>query len=290
MRTFHLRAACLAASVFVFGCDSLGPDRIQVPEARASSAQSSNIQPNNKYPGRPTKKGSFAFPNTVCPVDPTYGTPDYCSLVYQVIDEDQPMATDGDTAAPQTLPLWTGQYADQIAGDWVCPSRDVDPIWRVYIPEDAADVFFIAPIATFFRYTGTRGGYPTGEYILPPGDFYSFVPSFRYGATGGHLFGICKVKQVRDPLGRIVEIGLVTWYDYSGTVFRRTPTGSTEFADRGWAYHDNFAGSTSGQSSGLSGGTPQSVVERFIESGACTAGWEIWVDGAKRCRADGTAV
>ncbi|MEP6732315.1 MAG: hypothetical protein ABJE10_16840 [bacterium] len=87
----------------------------------------------------------------------------------------------------------------------------------------------------------------------------------------------------------MVEVGLVTWYNYTGEVFRRSPTGSGGPSDRGWAYYDGATGTTSGQDGEAGGGSAaQSVVDRFLSTGACTVGWEVWVDGDQRCKADGS--
>jgi hypothetical protein len=134
-------------------------------------------------------------------------------------------------------------------------------------------------------------GTPIGEYLAPPGPNFSVRPLGKYNAQGGHLIGECHVRYARMPTGGMVIGGYIKWTRFTGAVYRSSSTTGSSGSngnDRGWSYSDDSDPNLPPYQSGASstgGGTAEEVMERYLNTGECTPGWDTWVNMVKVCSA-----
>lgn len=209
-----------------------------------------------------------------------------CPVLWTFQDGDDEMATDAGIAVG-TEPLWLGQLIESVEAPRACPNWIPLAHNKVYVPafyETA--VFQVSGLTKVANLGVSVGGHPMAAYSVPSGPLYSSFPRDKYIMQGGLMKARCNTFEGRTPTGRIVYVGTVTWYDYTGEVYLsdRTATPGGD-GGRGWGYRDTASGTTSGAGS-LPGGA-QTAVSRYLSGNGCTEGWEIWVDGARACDAHG---
>jgi hypothetical protein len=210
-----------------------------------------------------------------------------CPVLWSSEEVTDEMATlAGDASGSE--PLWTGQYSEEIEGPLMCPAYVSLATNKVYIPQFSETAVFQVSSLTKIRDMGvSQFGMPMAVYSVPSASIYSSSPPLKYKMQGGEMHARCAIIQVKTPFGFRVELGPITWYNYTGSVYLAdwgTP-GPGDFGGRGWGSHDTETSTTKG------GGTipagAQDAVDRFLAGLGCTAGWEIWVDDKRACDAFG---
>jgi hypothetical protein len=98
---------------------------------------------------------------------------------------------------------------------------------------------------------------------------------------GGH-----NVLSKGSGAGFKITFGPVTWYDYVGDVQLASGDGTGQGSNRGWAYEDTKTSVITGQNEGDE--DPTLVITIWTNSGGCTPGWEVIINGVQMCNANAT--
>ena len=180
-------------------------------------------------------------------------------------------------SAPPGAPVWHGE-TEPLSDAYACP---------LYIPE---------PLRAY-RNGHWFSGPAVWVYIsaATPGSVFPLLPHGTYAPVGGIIrsedgtreFSGYFIIACRGDF-EVTTSGMTVWLGQLfavGTLGTDYPVngGGGGFEHNGWAYKDVTV------ESGVGAGW-QTALNAYLGSGACTAGWEIWVDGDQKCKADGTAV
>lgn len=196
-------------------------------------------------------------------------------------------------AAPE-VPLWSGQTYDQlssIAEMPKCRSSEFITVKVTVLHYGEHAYFFLKTPVPKIRdgqwdYVHNK---PTAEYQVPNSYILSDIPGGKYRIYGGTIMARCAWRLLRTPFGFEVHMGQVTTYGYNGILELAPSNGTGPGRGRGWGARFGSTDSGSGNGWG-SGGSWQEALAKYLDTQQCTVGWEIWIDGAQRCRADGTRV
>lgn len=215
-------------------------------------------------------------------------TADDCPLMYSPQEHESHFATPTGTASG-VEPIWDGT---DMTGSTVfsCAPYVVNPTFKVYVPEHSTYVTIEGHGVWMFAMSrGTSAfGVPMAEYYAAAGEHWSSVPDLSYYAMGGSIRGVCYTVKVRVPGAAALYVGFTRWYDYTGSIYRRgSSPGGSGSGGRGWAYSVTGDQWRNGEGQGEDW---NDVLDTWWQSGGCTEGWEIWVDGDQKCDADGNAV
>ena len=131
----------------------------------------------------------------------------------------------------------------------------------------------------------TPFGNPMAKYRLPE-MIYNSVDG-KYSIYGGLVSVTCYRKMFSVNVYTVkVTLDVKRSWNYEsvgGVRLNHIPGPNTGSGDAGWAYENYSLGVESGSTVGW-----QTALQRFNDTGACTEGWEIWVDDRKVCNQDGT--
>lgn len=122
-------------------------------------------------------------------------------------------------------------------------------------------------------------GVPRGAYGPLPSGIKFYDLSGQYYIMGGNIYAQCFVRQVFSG-NMMAYVGPMIFYDYDGDLFEDYGS-STQGSSRGWGWE--AGGTESG-----TGSAWQSAIDRWMNFGMCTKGYEVWVDMEQVCRSDGT--
>jgi len=270
--------------------ESIPTEPVSAPGAALRSSQGDTRRHLPIYsPGKPIrggKKGAVTLSDP-CPIQGEI--PDECPLEYQDSDEEIPIATPAGTPTGDE-PLWTGQAFDISTVPTSCSPVLQNQNFSIYVPEYGAEVLF-AGVGVFTRIAvlPSEFGIARARYQLGAGPYFSVRPLGTYYASGGTLDAWCLTGRYQTGPTIALYLGKMIFDNYTGTVRRKGASntgGGDDATERGWAA-DNDGTVTGDVTSGASN-TPLNAINDFLNNDVCTPGWEIWVDGAIMCFADGT--
>lgn len=138
--------------------------------------------------------------------------------------------------------------------------------------------FIVAGIFSLVsRHAGTRHGFPHARYSVPNTTHYNIEGT--YYIHGGYVDVTCRgrfftVGGIRRWIG---DLHPYAYYGAGGPVSR----GASNYSGQGWAYQNTANQFSSGSQN--SQGDWANVLKKYLETGECTPGWAIVVDGVKVC-------
>lgn len=193
--------------------------------------------------------------------DDTSGSTDFASIV---------------SSANGNEELWAGETVDELTSAYVCPPWVDRPHFdhKTHHYRHEHRVYRVAII-------GQVGSIPKARYHLATS---TLSDDGTRQISPGDLDGSCFVRLVRSFAGLSAYMGYMAWYKFWGS--EGPASGPSGSGSRGWGYYSSATGATSGAGDG----SWITAVETWLSSGACTVGWEIWVDGDMVCDSRGVAV
>lgn len=231
----------------------------------------------------PPTAGHRSLRSEVCTILPP--TQPGCPIGFSASEAEDNFATSAGSA-DGSEPAWYGQTEPSLTAPLKCPATISVATNKVWIPEYSENATFYVMGLVKVRDIGYSAlGEPMAEYRVPFIETSSAQPLGKYKMLGGSMYGRCKVQELKVGSTVKVMVGPITWYNYDGEIFLAEDSypGGGNDADRGWAFRDSQQGTTTGRGAGV----PSDVVNRFLNHGECTLGWEIWVDQMMRCDAHG---
>ena len=187
-------------------------------------------------------------------------------------------------------PLWSGESFAEVmeSSERFCPSFYKPGKISWYVPEFGENAVFDLPGTAYLQAVIGRTvlGFPMARYSIPISTLTSTEPAGKYKIFGNvTLYVVCNMVRFRTSRGRLVEGGFMRIYNMEANIQLTEPGGASGSSDRGWAWQDSFTGQEYKNGAGQ-GSDWRAALDTYIETGVCTRGWEIWVDGEQLC--DGT--